>query len=87
VRAIPGWVTSWEVWFGELKADNIVPLGVGRYNGHPRPDKGVAKPPPSSSSTFFFFFFFLFSFIHFFNFLLFLNKIIKKEENIETSSF
>jgi hypothetical protein len=30
-RAIPGWVTSWEVWFGEPKADNIVSLGVGRY--------------------------------------------------------
>jgi hypothetical protein len=24
-------VTSWEVWFGEPKADNIVSLGVGRY--------------------------------------------------------
>jgi hypothetical protein len=31
-RAIPGWVTSWEVWYGEPKADNIVSLGVGRYN-------------------------------------------------------
>jgi hypothetical protein len=31
-RAIVGWVTSWEVWFGELKADNIVSLEVGRYN-------------------------------------------------------
>jgi hypothetical protein len=30
-RAIPWWVTSWEVWFGEPKADNIVSLGVGRY--------------------------------------------------------
>jgi hypothetical protein len=30
-RAISGWVTSWEVWFGEPKADNIVSLGVGRY--------------------------------------------------------
>jgi len=30
-RAIPGWLTSWEVWFGEPKADNIVSLGVGRY--------------------------------------------------------
>jgi hypothetical protein len=30
-RVIPGWVTSWEVWFGELKANNIVLLGVGRY--------------------------------------------------------
>jgi hypothetical protein len=30
-RAIPGWVTSWEVWYGEPKADNIVSLGVGRY--------------------------------------------------------
>jgi hypothetical protein len=29
--AIPGWVTSWEVWFGEPKADNIVSVGVGRY--------------------------------------------------------
>jgi hypothetical protein len=25
-------MTSWEVWFGEPKADNIVSLGVGRYN-------------------------------------------------------
>jgi len=24
-------VTSWEVWYGEPKADNIVSLGVGRY--------------------------------------------------------
>jgi hypothetical protein len=32
-RAIPGWVTSWEVWFDEPKADNIVSLEVGRYNG------------------------------------------------------
>jgi len=31
VRAISGWVTSWEVWFGKPKADNIVSLGVGRY--------------------------------------------------------
>jgi hypothetical protein len=31
-RAIPGWVTSWEVWYGEPKADNIVSFGVGRYN-------------------------------------------------------
>jgi hypothetical protein len=30
-RAIPGWVTSWEVWFREQKTDNIVSLGVGRY--------------------------------------------------------
>jgi len=30
-RAILGWVTSWEVWFGEPKANNIVSLGVGRY--------------------------------------------------------
>jgi hypothetical protein len=30
-RAIPGWVTSWEIWYGEPKADNIVSLGVGRY--------------------------------------------------------
>jgi hypothetical protein len=29
--AIPGWVISWEVWFGEPKADNIVSLGVGHY--------------------------------------------------------
>jgi hypothetical protein len=31
-RAIPGWVTSWEVWYGEPKADSIVSLGVDRYN-------------------------------------------------------
>jgi hypothetical protein len=31
-RAIPGWVTSWEIWFGEPKADNIVSLRVGRYS-------------------------------------------------------
>jgi hypothetical protein len=31
-RAIPGWVTSWEVWYGEPKADSIVSLGVGRYS-------------------------------------------------------
>jgi hypothetical protein len=30
-RAIPGWVTSWEVWYGEPKADSIVSLGVDRY--------------------------------------------------------
>jgi len=30
-RAIPGWVTSWEVWFGEAKTDNIVSLWVSRY--------------------------------------------------------
>jgi hypothetical protein len=30
-RAIPGWVTSWEIWYGEPKADNIVSLGVDRY--------------------------------------------------------
>jgi hypothetical protein len=30
-RAIRGWVTSWEVWYGEPKADSIVSLGVGRY--------------------------------------------------------
>jgi len=24
-------VTSWEVWFGEPKADNIVSFGVGCY--------------------------------------------------------
>jgi hypothetical protein len=30
-RPIPGWVTSWEVWFGEPKTDNIVSLGIGRY--------------------------------------------------------
>jgi hypothetical protein len=30
-RAIPGWVTSWEIWFGEPKANNIVSLGVDRY--------------------------------------------------------
>jgi len=24
-------VTSWEVWFGEPKTDNIVSLGVSRY--------------------------------------------------------
>jgi hypothetical protein len=34
-RAIPGWVTSWEVWYGEPKADSIVSLGVGRYTHHP----------------------------------------------------
>jgi hypothetical protein len=33
-RAIPRWVTSWEVWFGESKADNIVSLRVGRYRYH-----------------------------------------------------
>jgi hypothetical protein len=33
-RAIPGWVTSWEVWYGEPKADNIVSLGVDRYNNY-----------------------------------------------------
>jgi hypothetical protein len=32
---IPGWVTSWEVWYGEPKADSIVSLGVGRYNWPP----------------------------------------------------
>jgi hypothetical protein len=31
-KAIPGWVTSWEVWYGEPKADSIVSLGVDRYN-------------------------------------------------------
>jgi len=31
-RVIPRWVISWEVWFGKPKADNIVSLGVGRYN-------------------------------------------------------
>jgi cobalamin biosynthesis protein CobT len=31
-RAILRWVSSWEVWFGEPKADNIVSLGVCRYN-------------------------------------------------------
>jgi hypothetical protein len=30
-RAIPAWVTSWEVWFGEPKADNIVSLRVSHY--------------------------------------------------------
>jgi hypothetical protein len=25
-------VTSWEVWYGELKADSIVSLGVDRYS-------------------------------------------------------
>jgi hypothetical protein len=30
-RAIPGWVTSWKVWYEEPKADNIVSLGLGRY--------------------------------------------------------
>jgi len=30
-RAILGWVISWEVWFREPKANNIVSLGVGRY--------------------------------------------------------
>jgi len=35
-RAIPGWVTSWEVWFREQKTDNIVSLGVGRYSYHPK---------------------------------------------------
>jgi hypothetical protein len=34
-RAIPGWVTSWEVWFGKPKADNIVSLGVSRYKINP----------------------------------------------------
>jgi len=33
-RAIPGWVTSWEVWFGESKADNIVSLRVSHYTFH-----------------------------------------------------
>jgi hypothetical protein len=30
-------VTSWEVWFGEPKSDNIVSLGVGRYKHGPGP--------------------------------------------------
>jgi hypothetical protein len=30
-RAISGWVTSWEVWYEEPKADSIVSLGVDRY--------------------------------------------------------
>jgi len=34
-RAILGWVTSCEVWFGEPKADNIVSLGVGHYTYRP----------------------------------------------------
>jgi hypothetical protein len=34
-RAIPGWVTSWEVWYGEPKADSIVSLGVGHYRTTP----------------------------------------------------
>lgn len=34
-RAILGWMTTWEVWFGEPKADNIVSFEVGRYSrGH-----------------------------------------------------
>jgi hypothetical protein len=32
-------VTSWEVWYGEPKADNIVSLGVDRYT------KGVQASP------------------------------------------
>jgi hypothetical protein len=40
VRAIPGWVTSWEVWYGELKADNIVSLWVGRYKWY----QSIAQP-------------------------------------------
>jgi hypothetical protein len=39
-RAIPGWVTSWKVWYGEPKADSIVSLGVDRY-------KMVLEPLPS----------------------------------------
>jgi len=27
-------VTSWEVWYGEPKADSIVSLGVDRYSFH-----------------------------------------------------
>jgi hypothetical protein len=30
-RVVSGWVTSWKVWFGEPKTDNIVSLGMGRY--------------------------------------------------------
>jgi hypothetical protein len=32
VRAISGWVTSWEVWYGEPKADSIVSLGVDKFS-------------------------------------------------------
>jgi hypothetical protein len=49
-RAIPGWVTSWEIWFGEPKADNIVSLGVGRYiyvipDGHQKNTKRSSSIP------------------------------------------
>jgi hypothetical protein len=34
-RAIPEWVTPWEIWFGEPKANNIVSFGVDRYIERP----------------------------------------------------
>jgi len=53
-RAIPGWVTSWEVWYGELKADNIVSLGVGRYKWYqsycPAWDGGSVHKPMRDAS-------------------------------------
>jgi hypothetical protein len=47
-RAIPEWVTSWEVWYGEPKADNIVSLGVGRYKVHSSEWRGYTVRTPFS---------------------------------------
>jgi len=53
-RAIPRWVTSWEVWFGEPKADNIVLLGVGHYKWYqshcPAWDGGSVHKPMRDAS-------------------------------------
>jgi hypothetical protein len=52
VRAILGWVTSWEVWFGEQKVDNIVSLGVGRYTYCLTSLSALRRPShPSSQGT------------------------------------
>jgi len=50
-RAILGWVTFWEVWFGEPKEDNIVSLGVGRYSAC-LTRAGVRVVPPLAGSEF-----------------------------------
>jgi hypothetical protein len=32
VRVVPGWVTSWKVWFGRVKNGQYYVVGVNRYN-------------------------------------------------------
>jgi hypothetical protein len=53
-RAITWWVTSWEVWFWEPKADNIVSLGVDRYkwyqSHYPAWDGGSVHKPMRDAS-------------------------------------